>query len=165
MTDQTRDPLDDLTAIVAGVDRRQEAADERGATELAEGRAFHAAFDAACATTVRPAMEAAVARLRAAGADGVVQVHPGGEARFRTPRIVLWLSLDGPLVGIPREDRNPYLQLEADVAEQRVQVDEGDAWHGGGGGRSGRVATWTLDQVTTERITTEIVAVARRAAA
>jgi hypothetical protein len=110
-------------------------------------------------------MFAVLARLRELGGDGQIEEHPGGEARFRNPRLTLWMSLNGPIVGEPRLDRYPYLQLEADVERRQVQVDEGDMWRGVGGHSSGRVATWGTADLTKQRVTEELLAIARRAAA
>jgi hypothetical protein len=74
------------------------------------------------------------------------------------------MSLEGPLVGEPRPDRDPYLQLDADPTAKHIVVSEGDMWQGLAG-RSGRVGTWTLEEATGERVTQELLAVATRAAA
>ena len=124
-----------------------------------------AGFAIACETEVRPAMKAVLDRLRQLGGGGLVEEHAGGEPRFPQPRIVLWMSLKGELVGEPRPDRYPYLQLEADVERRQVQVDEGDMWRGAGGRTSGRARAWDLSELTRQRVTDELLVIARRAAA
>ena len=91
-------------------------------------------------------MDAVVERLRQLGGDGLVEEHPGGEARFRSPRLALWMSLKGEIVDEPRLDRYPYLLLEADVEGRKVQVDEGDMWRGAGGNTSRRVGAWDVSE-------------------
>jgi hypothetical protein len=134
------------------------------ADRLQTGQKFLDDFATACKTEVRPAMEAVLERLRQLGGGGSVEEHPGGEARFRSPRLALWMSLKGEIVGAPRLDRHPYLQLEADVEQRKVMVDEGDMWRGAGGHSSGRVGTWEVPDLTRERITGELLAIAQRAA-
>jgi hypothetical protein len=131
---------------------------------LEAGQKFLDEFAKACATEVRPAMDAVLERLRQLGGDGLVEEHSGGEARFPNPRLTLWVSLKGEIVGEPRLDRFPYLQLEADVERRKVQVDEGDMWRGAGGHSSGRVGAWDVDELRRDRIIKELLAVALRAA-
>lgn len=121
-------------------------------------------FAAACETDVLPAMGAVLERLRQLGGDGLIVEHPGGETRFPNRRLTLWMSLKGEIVGEPREDRHPYLQLEADVEQRKVQVNEGDMWRGGGGHSSGRAGLWEVSDLTRQRVTEELLAIARRAA-
>ncbi len=158
------DPLAELDTILAGVARQDEAGAARVAAQEAATAAFRAAFAEACTREAKPAMEAVTERLRRLGGDGLVVEHPGGEARFREPSLVLWMSLEDAIDGDPRPDRLPYLQLEADAATQEVQVIEGDMWRGAGGNRSGRVGAWKVDEVTAGHVTRELLAIARRAA-
>lgn len=158
------DPLASLDAILAEVAGRGRDAAARLASRLDTAERFRSAFTAACVSEVRPAMEAVIGRLRANGGGGVVEQHPGGEARFRNPSLVAWLSLEGEIVGEPRPDREPYLQLEADLVAQEVRVIEGDMWRGAGGNRSGRVGTWQVSELTRERVTAELLEIARRSA-
>jgi hypothetical protein len=72
------------------------------------------------------------------------------------------MSLEGAIVGEPRADREPYLQLEADVAGHEVHVFEGDMWRGKGGNRSGRIGTWRLEDLTRDHIVAELVEIAER---
>jgi hypothetical protein len=74
------------------------------------------------------------------------------------------MSLEGGIVGEPRADREPYLQLEANVAGRDIEVSEGDMWHGAGGRRSGPVGHWRLFELTKDRVIQELLAIARRSA-
>ena len=64
---------------------------------------------------VRPAMEAVIERLHADGGGGVIVERPADETRRFTHRFTLWMSLLGEIEGTPREDRHPYLRLDANV--------------------------------------------------
>jgi hypothetical protein len=82
-------------------------------------------------------MAAVLERLCQLGGARLIEEHPGGEARFRNPRLALWMSLKGDIVGEPHLDRYPYLLLEADVEALKVQVDEGDMRRGAGSNSTG----------------------------
>ena len=89
-------PSGAIPATVAQRDRESaEAAIERA--ELAQE--FLDEFAKACLNEVRPAMSAVLQRLRELGGDGLIEEHPGGEARFQKPRIALWMSLKDPIAG------------------------------------------------------------------
>ena len=109
-------------------------------------------------------MAAVLERLCQLGGARLIEEHPGGEARFRNPRLALWMSLKGDIVGEPHLDRYPYLLLEADVEALKVQVDEGDMRRGAGGNSTGRAGTWDMVDLTRRRVTEELLAVAQRAA-
>jgi len=149
--------------VVAAVAQRDRDSAELTADKLEAGQKFLDDFAKACDKEVRPAMNAVVQELQKLGGGGLVEEHPGGEARFKKPRIMLWMSLEGE-VGVPRLDRYPYLLFEADIDVGKVQVDEGDMWRGAGGNRSGRVGAWEVPELTEERIVGELLAVAQRAA-
>jgi len=149
--------------LVAAVAQRDRDSAEVGAERLAAREKFLADFATACETEVKPAMNAVRQRLRDLGGDALVEEHPGGEARFAKPRIALWMSFEGE-VGLPRLDRHPYLLFEADDEERKVQVDEGDMWRGAGGNSSGRAGKWEVSELTQDRVTRELLAIARQAA-
>jgi hypothetical protein len=151
--------------ILAGVAQRSRQSAESGAHQLDLNEEFLTAFNNACQTVVIPAMKSAVDRLRGHGGDGMIETHPGGEPRFRSPSVVLWICLEGSIVGSPRQDQLPYLQVEADLATRKVSIAEGDMWKGIGGGSSGAAGSWEVADLTTARVLAEIVAIARRAAA
>jgi hypothetical protein len=154
--------FDSIVAEVAQRDRQLVAED---AAEHDDMQLFLTAFRDACESEVRPAMEAVLQRLRDHGGGGVIEQHPGGEARFRHPSLSLWMSLQGEIVGEPRADREPYLELEAVVDVRLIQVSEGDMWRGAGGKRSGHIGSWQISDLTGDRIIAELLAIARRAAA
>ncbi len=158
------DPLAALGPIVAAVEESDRRSSELTADRREAGQKFLEDFATACETEVKPAMKAVLERLSQLGGGGLIEEHPGGEARFRNPRLGLWMSLKGEIVGEPHLDRYPYLQLEADVETLKVQVDEGDMWRGAGGNSTGRAGTWDLADLTCRRVTEELLAVAQRAA-
>jgi hypothetical protein len=157
------DPLAGFALIVAAVAQRDRDSAELTADRLDVGQRFSDDFASACEAHVKPAMQAVLERLQQLGGGGLIEEHPGGEARFPMPRLTLWMSLKGDM-GEPRLDRYPYLQLEADVQDRKVQVDEGDMWRGAGGNCSGRVGAWEVTDLTIERVTEELLAIARRSA-
>ncbi len=157
------DPLAALGPILATV-----AQEDRESADLATERAelaqkFVDGFAKACVDEVRPAMRAVLQRLQQLGGDGLIEEHPGGEARFRKPRIAMWMSLKDHISGEPRLDRYPYLLLEADVSSRTIQVDEGNMWRGAGGNFSGRVGAWEVTELTYDRIAKELVAICGQA--
>jgi hypothetical protein len=162
-TAEESDPLAALGPIVAAVEESDRRSSELTADRREAGQKFLEDFATACETEVKPAMKAVLDRLSQLGGGGLIEEHPGGEARFRNPRLGLWMSLKGEIVGEPHLDRYPYLQLEADVEALKVQVDEGDMWRGAGGNSTGRAGTWDLADLTRRRVTEELLAVAQRA--
>jgi hypothetical protein len=160
----TADPLFELGPVLAAVAQRDSESAEAARVRAALERKFLDDFAKACMQEIRPAMSAVLIRLQQLGGDGIIEEHPGGEARFRKPRITLWMSLKDKIVGEPRLDRHPYLLFEADFESQRVQVDEGDMWRGAGGNFSGSVGVWDLTQLTHDRVTKELLSIAHRAA-
>ena len=90
--------------------------------------------------------------------------HAGGEPRYRLPQLTLWMSLAGEIPGPGREDRHPYLRLDADATHGCVQVREGDMWQGGGTHNSGRAGTWQLSEITRTLVERTILDILRRSA-
>jgi len=158
------DPLAALGPIVAAVAESDRRSSELTADRREAAQKFLEDFATACAAEVKPAMAAVLERLCQLGGGGLIEEHPGGEARFRSPCVALWMSLKGEIVGEPHLDRYPYLRLEADVEALKVQVDEGDMWRGAGGNSTGRAGTWDMVDLTRRRVTEELLAVAQRAA-
>lgn len=133
------DPLAEIDTILAELTQRDRQSAEYSAHQLDVEQGFLVEFRKACQHEVRPAMEAVLQRLKRNGGGGVIEAHEGGEPRAPTPRLVLWMSLEGELAGEPRADRHPYLQLDAEVSKQQVEVSEGTMWHGARGRHSGRI--------------------------
>jgi hypothetical protein len=109
---------------------------------------------------IRPAMEAALARLARDGGGGRIEERPGDDTH--SLRLVLWMSLDGDITGAPRQDLNPYLQLDIDVTTRRIDVREGDMWEKQGCSRA--TAPWQLSEITAESVTNRVVDILQRAA-
>lgn len=156
------DPLAEIDELMRKrLGDQRDAADE-SAQLSADRSEFSAEFTRVCQEQVRPAMEAIVERLRRNGGSGLIEEHPA-DYRYPNDRLVLWMSLHGEIVGSPRQDRHPYLQLDADVSSRAVAVAEGDMWAGHGGNRSGKVTEWQLSEITASRVTEEVLAILRRA--
>lgn len=114
---------------------------EEGALQRAFARAAveRAAFVEDATSTLRhvikPLFETVAARLAQDGGGGlVVDTPPAGR---RGLRLTLWMSLAGRIAGAPRQDRNPYIQLDLDAEGRQVRVWEGDIWDGLGTSRPG----------------------------
>lgn len=153
--------------LLSGIDdalRRRgamlESAREARARDEARRRAFADAFHQWVRTVARPTMEAAIARLRADGGDGVIEA--GDSDRPHHARLTLWMALDGALERPPRQDRNPFVQFEASELDSLVHLWEGDRVRDEGVGRE--IGAYPLEQLTAERVAGEIVAVLERAA-
>jgi hypothetical protein len=153
--------LGEIDTILAELAQRDIQAAASAVDTIDVEHRFLADFTAICNTEVRPAMTAVLQRLQHGGGGGLIEEHPGGEPRIPTPRLTLWMSLQGDVVGSPRPDRHAYLQLDASVVARQIAVSEGDMWRGRAG-RSGRVGTWQLREVTYDRIIQELVAILRR---
>jgi hypothetical protein len=109
---------------------------------------------------IQPAMEATLTELRKDGGGGQIDVRK--EDLMHRPRVTLWLSLEGEIKGTPDQGKNPYLQLDADVAHRQVAVWEGDMWMKEGVSRD--TAPFKMDEITTESITERILGILKRAA-
>ncbi|MGD0945776.1 MAG: hypothetical protein ABR972_16130 [Acidimicrobiales bacterium] len=156
------DPLAEIDRLIQKRrDDEQRSADQMA--QLATDRSeFSTEFETVFEEQVRPSMEAIIDRLRRNGGDGVIVERPEDGRLKHNHLFTLWMSLDGEITGAPREDRLPYLQLEADVDKRLVTVSEGDMWEGHGGNRSGRVGEWKLSEITATLVTQEALAILRR---
>lgn len=156
------DALGQIDTILADRAERDRSSAVAVASMVESQQAFLSDFATACREQVRPAMEAVLDRISADGGGGSIEEHPGGGTRFYTPRLTLWMSLQGDIVGTARPDRHPYLQLDADLLKQEVRVTEGDMWCGSGGGHSGPTGAWQIAEITQEIVARELVAILRR---
>jgi len=135
----------------------QESTEEQAHVEVEEEQ-FLKRFQDLTDSVIRPTMEMAIERLRTDGGDGLIEErHLDG---LHKPRVTLWMSMQGE-VASPRQDLNPFLQLDADVATQRITVWEGDMVKNQGTSRA--TSPWTPSEVTPETIMDRIVGVLRRA--
>jgi hypothetical protein len=119
-------------------------------------------FASVCVETIEPAMQGFLERLRMNGGGGLLEIREGVRGAGVSPRVRLWMSLSGELIGRPRQDQHPYLQLDFDMAQQRVNVAEGDMWKGHG--TSGPAETWMTSEITAELVTQSLLHILRRAA-
>ena len=156
------DPLAAIDAIVQEYARRLQHEAELEAAAHARRQQFLVDFATICQQQVRPAMEAVIERLRANGGDGLVAEGHGGVLHQSDPRLTAWMSLHGEIPEAPSTDIFPYLQLDAEAYDQKVQVSEGDMCQKHG--HSGPVGTWKLSEITAEAVTARLVAILRRAA-
>jgi hypothetical protein len=158
----TNDLLAEIDEILQRRSRSQRQLAEDSAERDTHRAEFLEDFAAVCEREVRPTMEAALGHLRQNGGGGLIQER-GGSIGV-TPRVTLWMSLEGEIYGSPRQDRHPYLQLDADAVKGQVEVSEGDMWQGAGTHTSGRARSWQLSEITKETVSQTIVAILRRAA-
>ncbi len=152
----------DLILEKRHVDEKESA--ERRTRLMSDKAEFAAEFDRICSERVRPTMESILERIRQNGGGGYVEERSEDLSRLCSHRITLWISLSGEIVGMPRQNRQPYLQLDADVESRVVMVSEGDMWQGKGGERNGLSAQWPLREITAVRVTEEVVEILRRSA-
>ena len=156
------DPLAEIDVLLQKqLEDEQRSADDT-ARALAARAKFADDFTALCDLTARPPMEVILERLRQNGGGGLIDERPADVTRHHSHRLTLWMSLRGEINGTPRQDRHPYLELEANVDRGLVKISEGDVWNGHGGRTSGRVGERPLAEITDTFITSEVLAVIRR---
>jgi hypothetical protein len=109
---------------------------------------------------LKPTLEAVIQRLRRDGGDGILRERRSDGVHG--PRLTLWMSLEGEISAEPHQDRNPFLQLDADVAHRRVTVWEGDMWQKQG--VSQQTAPWRLSEISPAGVTERVVGILGRAA-
>jgi hypothetical protein len=156
------DLLDEVDHIFEMRSRGLDLSGERRSQIDAQRVALQEEFSSACANTIRPAMQAFLERMRRNGGGGLLEQRSGVQRAGVAARIRLWMSLSGEIIGRPRRDQHPYLQLDLDVVEQRVNLIEGDKWQGHR--YSGPVASWTTSEITGPLVTQSLIDVLRRAA-
>lgn len=159
------DPLAEVDQILEQQEVRVRQVADRTDLEKVRRQQFLDDFATVCEREVRPAMEAVLDRLERDGGGGFIEEHAGGAPRYHLPQLTLWMSLRGEIPGPGREDRYPYLRLDADASRGCVQVREGDMWQGGGTNKSGRAGTWQLSDVSRDLVERTIVDILRRSAA
>jgi hypothetical protein len=152
--------VSDIDAILEEWSDRQHEWAEKQQKAESEREQFLRDFARISEETIRPAMEAIIRRLEVDGGGGIIQ--EGDFQRTERPRLILWMSLEGDLSGTPRQDRNPYLQLDANAALRRVDVWEGDMWQKQGTSRA--TSPWELGDISSEVILERVVGILTRAA-
>lgn len=145
----------DLLATYA---RQQETQEAQTWAVLLERRLFADATARTFERVVKPALLDVAEQLNENGGGGLVEERPA--AGNHGKRLILWMSLEGPVVVPPRADRNPYIQLDIDVLWRRITVWEGDMWHKLGASR--RTEPFCLDELTKDSVTQRTVGVLRR---
>ena len=155
-------PLDEVDRIFEGRLRGLSHGSERQARIDTENLRLRQEFAAMCASTIRPAMELFLERVRVNGGGGLIEERSGVENTGVAPRIRLWMSLSGELIGRPRRDQHPYVQLDLDVQRHEVTLEAGDMCKGHGS--SGPVGVWIASEITGAMVTQSLVDVLRRAA-
>lgn len=161
VTDPCESPeLEVIDQLVAGYHLEEEELQHAVARAASERTAFVQSATSVLRDVVKPLFETVASRLARDGGDGFVDERRA-EGRHGL-RITLWMSLDGPIVGTPRQDRHPYIQLDVDAERRRVCVWEGDMWRGLGTSRPGS----PLDErdLTEEVVLARTMEVLRRAA-
>ena len=133
---------------------------EKEAQAESERNQFLTDFRDITDSVIRPAMQAAVDRLGKDGGGGLIEERK--EDLMHRPRITLWMSLEDAITGTPRQDLNPYLQVDANVGLRRIDVWEGDMWEKEGNSRA--TSPWELSEVSNESVTERILGILRRAA-
>jgi hypothetical protein len=140
--------------------RREREFAQRQAAEQADLDRFLADFEDISERVLKPTLDAVVQRLRSDGGDGILwERRPDA---VHGPRLTLWMSLEGEMSAEPHQDRNPFLQLDADVAHRRVNVWEGDMWQKQG--VSQQTLPWHLSEISPASVTERVVGILGRAA-
>ncbi len=158
-----QDPLVEIDELMQKELREEQDAADRSAQLQTDRADFVAEFTKVCDQQVRPAMEAILGRVGRNGGGGLIEERPEDVFQHRTHRLTLWMSFRDEITGAPRQDRHPYLQLDANVGSRSVTVSEGDMWRGHGGSRSGKCDDWQVAEITAARVINEILAIIRRA--
>jgi hypothetical protein len=157
------DLLDEVDQIFEMRSQGLDHSAERQSQADSERTRLQEEFSAVCGEEIRPAMQAFLARLRMNGGGGLLEEREGVQGAGVAPRVRLWMSLSGEIIGRPRRDQHPYLQLDFDIIKKRVIVAEGDVWKGHG--TSGRVGTWNAPEITGDMVLRSLLGVLKRAAA
>jgi hypothetical protein len=156
------DPLAEIDRLMHRrlVEERRVA--EESAQRASERSEFSTEFERVCNEQVRPAMTTIIERLQRNGGGGIIVERPEDTSRKYAHRLTLWMSLSGEIVTAPRQDRDLYLQLDADAGTRSVLVSEGDLGQGHGG-TSGRVGEWKLSEITAALVIQEVLEILRQA--
>ena len=97
------DVLDEIDRIFEMRARGLSDPDERQSQIDSENARRQEEFTAVCASTVRPAMQSFLERLRVNGGGGLLEERSGVHGAGVAARITLWMSLSGEIIGRPRQ--------------------------------------------------------------
>jgi len=158
----TTDLLEQVDEVFRVRAQQLQASAEQQARAGSTQARLHDDVAALCTQEIRAAMEAFLVRLRTNGGGGLLEERAGIAGTGVAPRMRLWMSLSGEILGRPRQDRNPYLQLDFEMTTRQITVAEGDMWQGHGA--AGRVGAWDVSEVTNVLVTRALLAVLQRAA-
>lgn len=153
------DPVGGIDRILEAWGERQDEYAKRADEAQAGRQAFLSAFRELMGRVIKPTMEGIVQRLQEDGGDGAI--WEGDSEAMHRPRVILWMSLKGKISGPPRQDRNPYLQLDVDLAQRRIDVWEGDMWENSGVSRA--TSPWDLGDITPQKINRAVMRILDRA--
>jgi hypothetical protein len=153
------DPMAEIEDVLGSWNCRRRAFAQRQAGARAARQQFERDADVLAGTVIRPTFDAIAVRLNAHGGGGQVDERPGDDSHAY--RATLWMALDGP-IATPRQDRNPYLQLDLDVPGRQIRAWECDVWDKQGASRES--TPWQLGEITEQSLTHRAVAILRRAA-
>jgi hypothetical protein len=98
---------------------------------------------------IRPAMEATLTCLAREGGGGRIEERRGDDRH--SLRLIPWMAVEGDGATTTCPDRDPYLQLDIDVATRRVDVWSSDIGDQPGSART--MSAWPLSAITGQSLT------------
>jgi hypothetical protein len=152
------DPLRQVDEVIGSWANRHQAFTQRQAEAQAARKQFEQDANELARTVIRPTCDAIAARLDEVGGGGRVDERSADVNHYH--RLTLWMSLEGDVV-MPRQERNPYLQVDLDVPHRRFNLWEGDMWEKQGG--SGNAGSWKLGEITDQAVIDRAIAILSRA--
>jgi hypothetical protein len=157
--DEIAGSVGDIDQILEKWTDRQDAFASKEDEAMAEEEKFLNDFREISGRVIKPAMEANVQRLQKDGGDGMI--WDGESEAMHRPSVILWMSLKGKIDGPPRQDLNPYLQLDVDTPHRRIDIWEGDMWENSGVSRA--TTPWHLTDISTESVNRRVMGILDRA--
>jgi len=154
------DSLSEIDTLLSRRSSKERQIAEQASDAKAGRETFLQDFEETLRQVIRPTMEAVLKRLQEDGGDGAIQER--GSDASHSPRVILWMSLEGEISADPHQDRNPFLQLDANSTDKQVDVWEGDMWERQGNSKA--TVPWKLSEISAESLTERIVRILERAA-